>query len=344
MFAVSLAGSLFFSISPTAAKDKVLLYLLLTMGPFAVVAPGPGPAHRPQPGGPAGHGGGLGPGPGRALPLPGPGHPLAAAVPRGLRHAGAVQGLPGDQGRPGPRDGGPRHARRRRRRPGPGRRPRPRTRPGRRRPRSPPAARARAPAHPALRHAAVVHVDDPGDRARTWSSRTWPPSTPAWACWPRCPGSSSPCRPWPSSSWPGRPAVLWVVRGRVRRRGGGRAPGCRCRRRAGRAGRAAGRRRRSAAAGAGAGGRCRAGPRTSTTVAGGRRGPGRLPAHRRHRGAPGPDAHVGAEGPGRVPHLPVRLRPPPRGRRHLVVRPAARAPSPPAPSSACCWSAGSAGC
>ncbi len=39
LFAVSLAGSLFFSISPTAAKDKVLLYLLLTMGPFAVVAP-----------------------------------------------------------------------------------------------------------------------------------------------------------------------------------------------------------------------------------------------------------------------------------------------------------------
>src|ERR1019366_1765238 len=33
LFAVSLAGSLFFSISPTAAKDKVLLYLLLTMGP-----------------------------------------------------------------------------------------------------------------------------------------------------------------------------------------------------------------------------------------------------------------------------------------------------------------------
>src|SRR5271166_6701762 len=39
LFAVSLAGSLFFSISPTQAKDKVLLYLLLTMGPFAVVAP-----------------------------------------------------------------------------------------------------------------------------------------------------------------------------------------------------------------------------------------------------------------------------------------------------------------
>jgi hypothetical protein len=43
MFAVSLAGSLFFSISPTAAKDKVLLYLLLTMGPVAVVAPALGP-------------------------------------------------------------------------------------------------------------------------------------------------------------------------------------------------------------------------------------------------------------------------------------------------------------
>ena len=43
MFAVSLAGSLFFSISPTAAKDKVLLYLFLTMAPFAVVAPALGP-------------------------------------------------------------------------------------------------------------------------------------------------------------------------------------------------------------------------------------------------------------------------------------------------------------
>ncbi len=40
---VSLAGSLFFSISPEAAKGKVLLYLLLTMAPFAVVAPFLGP-------------------------------------------------------------------------------------------------------------------------------------------------------------------------------------------------------------------------------------------------------------------------------------------------------------
>ena len=36
---VALAGSLFFSISPTAAKGRVALYLVLTMAPFAVVAP-----------------------------------------------------------------------------------------------------------------------------------------------------------------------------------------------------------------------------------------------------------------------------------------------------------------
>ena len=48
--------------------------------------------------------------------------------------------------------------------------------------------------------------------------------------------------------------------------------------------------------------------------------------HGRHRGDPGPDAHVGAEGPGRVPHLSLRLRPPARRRRHLVVRPRPRRP------------------
>jgi hypothetical protein len=36
---ISLAGTLFFTISPEAAKDKVVLYLLLTITPFAVVAP-----------------------------------------------------------------------------------------------------------------------------------------------------------------------------------------------------------------------------------------------------------------------------------------------------------------
>lgn len=43
LLTVSLAGSLFFSISPQAAKGKVLLYLLLTMAPFFVVAPLLGP-------------------------------------------------------------------------------------------------------------------------------------------------------------------------------------------------------------------------------------------------------------------------------------------------------------
>ncbi len=40
---VSLAGSLFFSVSPTEAKGKVLLYLILTIAPFAVVSPILGP-------------------------------------------------------------------------------------------------------------------------------------------------------------------------------------------------------------------------------------------------------------------------------------------------------------
>ena len=43
LVAISLAGSLFFNISPDAAKGKVILYLLLTMAPFAVVAPLLGP-------------------------------------------------------------------------------------------------------------------------------------------------------------------------------------------------------------------------------------------------------------------------------------------------------------
>ena len=43
LVAISLAGSLFFSISPGEAKSKVLLYLLLTLAPFAVVSPLLGP-------------------------------------------------------------------------------------------------------------------------------------------------------------------------------------------------------------------------------------------------------------------------------------------------------------
>lgn len=40
---LALAGSLFFSISPTAARGRVMLSLVLTMAPFAVVAPFLGP-------------------------------------------------------------------------------------------------------------------------------------------------------------------------------------------------------------------------------------------------------------------------------------------------------------
>jgi len=40
---ISLAGSLFFSISPEAADHKVLLYLLFTLAPFAIVSPLLGP-------------------------------------------------------------------------------------------------------------------------------------------------------------------------------------------------------------------------------------------------------------------------------------------------------------
>ena len=55
LLTVSLAGSLFFSISTTRRpRATVILYLLLTMAPFAVVAPLLGPDHRPQPRGAAG--------------------------------------------------------------------------------------------------------------------------------------------------------------------------------------------------------------------------------------------------------------------------------------------------
>jgi MFS family permease len=44
LVALALANSLFFSIDPDAARNKVALYLVLTMAPFAVVAPLIGPA------------------------------------------------------------------------------------------------------------------------------------------------------------------------------------------------------------------------------------------------------------------------------------------------------------
>jgi predicted MFS family arabinose efflux permease len=42
-FAVSLAGSIFFNVSLDAARPRVILYLLLTMAPFAILAPLIGP-------------------------------------------------------------------------------------------------------------------------------------------------------------------------------------------------------------------------------------------------------------------------------------------------------------
>jgi MFS family permease len=44
LVAVSLAGSLFFSLSPEASREQVLLYLLINMAPFALLAPLVGPA------------------------------------------------------------------------------------------------------------------------------------------------------------------------------------------------------------------------------------------------------------------------------------------------------------
>src|SRR5204862_2590846 len=39
LFTVSLAGSLFFAVSADAARPRILLYLLLTLAPFAVLGP-----------------------------------------------------------------------------------------------------------------------------------------------------------------------------------------------------------------------------------------------------------------------------------------------------------------
>lgn len=49
--AIALAGSLFFSLDPSAARSRVLLYLILTLAPFALVGPFIGPALDRAPGG-----------------------------------------------------------------------------------------------------------------------------------------------------------------------------------------------------------------------------------------------------------------------------------------------------
>ena len=51
VIAVALAGSIFFSISPDAARDRLALYLALTMAPFAIVTPLIGPVIDRMPGG-----------------------------------------------------------------------------------------------------------------------------------------------------------------------------------------------------------------------------------------------------------------------------------------------------
>ena len=51
LFTVSLAGSLFFSVSVNAARPRVLLYLVVTLAPFALVAPFVGPLVDRRPGG-----------------------------------------------------------------------------------------------------------------------------------------------------------------------------------------------------------------------------------------------------------------------------------------------------
>ena len=97
MVTVALAGTVFFSAPSEAQRGNVLLYLLMTMAPFAVVAPVIGPAlDRVQHGrrwvmaGTAIGRGGAGGGDGDEL------HRPATAVPGRARLAGAVQGLRGD--------------------------------------------------------------------------------------------------------------------------------------------------------------------------------------------------------------------------------------------------------
>ena len=93
MFAVSLVGSLFFSVSLDAARPRIVLYLAVTMAPFVGLAPLIGPLIDRVRGG---HRmvllAALG---GRALLAPAPRYPAegTAALPVGLRDAGAGQGV-----------------------------------------------------------------------------------------------------------------------------------------------------------------------------------------------------------------------------------------------------------
>ncbi len=78
---ISLAGSLFFSISPDAADHKVLLYLLFTLAPFAIVSPLLGLLIDKSRGASPGHVCRVGRGAGRPVPIDGDAHPWVAVVP-----------------------------------------------------------------------------------------------------------------------------------------------------------------------------------------------------------------------------------------------------------------------
>ena len=323
MFAVSLAGSLFFSISPTAAKDKVLLYLLLTMAPFAVVAPALGPLIDRSRG--ARRAMVVASAVGRAVLCPFLARDIhtlllfpeafamlvlskvylvtkGALVPE-MAALGMLDDEAGEEAdRPAAGTRGPSTASGGPSRGGSGR-----------------PVRARAGSHASLRHAGRP-CRRPGDRGRhvepdlaTLNARLgllaslsgFAFALPAVAILKL--GGRSEC------------AVGDVVVFAAAAAAGARLPVAR---RGGRAGRQPARPRTEASRQSASAPRC--GPRTSTKVGRGRRGPGRVPADGRHRGAAGPDADVGAQGIGRVPDLSVRLRSPARGRRHLVVRPRPR--------------------
>ena len=341
LFAVSLAGSLFFSISPTAAKDKVLLYLLLTMGPFAVVAPALGPLIDRSRG--ARRAMVVASALGRAVLCPFVARDIhslllfpeafamlvlskvylvtkGALVPEmaALEHAGE------------PASGAARPGSPMRRRPDAG---------GARPVRSAPERRRS--------HAALRHAGRPRSTTRRPASDVVEPDLATLNARLGPAGLAVGLRLRPPRRrhlQAGRRARRALgrhrrVRGRRGRRGPAAGPPAGPGADAGRGGRPSARRRTWPTPEVALRARCSTnvgGPTTQEDLAAFRPIAG-------HRGHPGADADVGAEGAARLPHLPVRLRPAPRGRGHLVVRARCSGRSPPGRSSGCCWWRGSGG-
>ena len=207
MFAVSLAGSLFFSISPDGGQGQGAAVPAPDHGAVRRGGAGPRSGDRPQPGRPPGDGGGLGPGPGGAVPVHRPGHPLAPAVPRGVRHAGAVQGVPGHQRGAGPGDGRARRCSTRAAPPttGDGSGPGPATTARAAAPEPPPR---RTPRLPTGRR--VVHVDDPGTGDGRGRARPGHPQRPARAAGLAVRLRLRPARRGHPQAGRGRRRVLWA--------------------------------------------------------------------------------------------------------------------------------------